>query len=158
MADFTLTINADEKSIGIQKLDPGIFTRLKSRLFSIFSDATSPIIKEIAEDLKDEIHRSMKLPKTGRMYRRRKGWHQASAPGEAPAIEEGDLYNSVKIVSKSRLEASVIADTPYTLALEYGHDYGNGRVLLPRPFMQPAVIAIARQRPGVIGASRKTRT
>lgn len=157
MADLSITINADGRSIGVKQIDPGILTRLKSRLFGIFTDAASPIIRDTADDLKDEMRRLMELPKTGRIYMRRKGEHQASASGEAPAIEEGDLYNSIKIVFQSRLEASVIADTPYARALEFGHDYGGGRIIKARPFMQPAVIAVERERTGVIASSRRTR-
>lgn len=167
MADFTFTIildtriNLNARSIVIRqfqknvKTDDGQTARRGTRLFGILSDAIAPIIKDRAKDIKDEIHHLMRLPKSGRIYSRKIGLHQASAPGEAPAIEEGTLFDSVQVVSQTKLKSSVVADTPYTFALEFGKRFKKGRVLLPRPFMRPAVFEVARQTPGIIGRRRE---
>lgn len=75
--------------------------------------------------------------KTGNVYRRRGVVHQASAPGEAPAIDTGTL------VSRSRTEYSadgtvgrLIFSTEYAPRLEFGTE-----TLKPRPFLRPAVAA-----------------
>lgn len=160
MADFTFTINLNTRSIGIRRFQKDVKTaqgesvRRGTRLFGILSDAIAPIIKDTARDIKDEIHYLMQLPKTGRIYSRKIGLHQASAPGEAPAIEEGTLFDSVQVVTETKLKSSVVADTPYTFALEFGKRFKKGRVLLPRPFMRPAVFEVTRQTPGIIGRRR----
>lgn len=69
------------------------------RKFCAFRDrkVTSDLMRQIAKDtektLRDGI---LNPPKTGRMYRRKKGLHQASRPGEFPANETGKLAQSVR--------------------------------------------------------------
>lgn len=80
------------------------------------------------------------VPKTGRIYERAGGFHQASAPGEAPAVESGVLIASLtaRPVKLNQYAYSMVVgtDLPYAYELEfYGPDY-NGQ---PRPFLQPAV-------------------
>lgn len=71
-------------------------------------------------------------PKTGIQY----GDHRASAPGEAPATDSGNLARNIGIeVDVDRKEASVISRAAYSAALEFGTNDGK---LLPRPFMQPS--------------------
>lgn len=75
-------------------------------------------------------------PKTGRLYKRgKKTTHQASAPGEAPASDTGNLAGSItQDVSAFDLECRVSAETPYAEALEYGTTK-----MEPRPFMRRAL-------------------
>lgn len=78
-------------------------------------------------------------PKTGRIYpsRGRKGAkHQASAPGEPPAADTGELHTSITSPDTStegliRFEPG--ANTPYAEALEFGTSK-----MEPRPFMGPS--------------------
>lgn len=98
-------------------------------------------------------------PKTGRVYEQgetevsfttktgnavsftaRKGQasklHQASAPGEAPATDTGNLVNSVQTRRTGDLAAEVSASAEYGAALEFGTEDGH---IAPRPFLGPAL-------------------
>ena len=81
---------------------------------------------------------------TGRRY----GGHQASAPGETPAVDTGGLVNSIatELISSSATDAwaQVGTDKDYAEALEFGHvnrtRAGTEDVATftqPRPFMRP---------------------
>lgn len=76
-------------------------------------------------------------PRTGRIYYRKGRTHQASAPGEPPAEDYGDLAESVN-VDLSRigvLTGEVRVDDEAGEHLEYGAPAAN---LAPRPFFGPA--------------------
>jgi len=72
---------------------------------------------------------SMAGQKSGRMY----GAHQASAPGESPAIDTSNLANSIGTEAMGGASHMVYAGTEYALSLEFG----SPRVA-PRPFLGPA--------------------
>ena len=78
-------------------------------------------------------------PKTGRLYRRAGGrMHQASAPGEAPATDTGNLVNSGQTTRLGFADYAVSFSTPYAAALEFGtHN------MAARPFLMPAVMKVA---------------
>lgn len=81
-------------------------------------------------------------PKTGRVY----GKHQASADGESPANDTGNLArNIVVLADEQNGVAYVISRAPYSAALEYGarRKLANGKIafLKARPFMAPALEA-----------------
>lgn len=77
----------------------------------------------------------LNTPKTGRVYRRNGVEHTASAPGEPPASDTGELVNSLKTVyDASKLSGTVVASAPHAPHLEYGT-----RNMEPRPFLRPAV-------------------
>lgn len=76
--------------------------------------------------------------KTGIVYKRKGGDHQASAPGEAPATDMGTLVNSGEVVPVSALEQDVIFSADYAADLELGTVH-----IAPRPFLGPAVEAAA---------------
>jgi HK97 gp10 family phage protein len=61
--------------------------------------------------------------------------HRASGPGEAPASDTGRLIGSIR-ADVSGKSASVIADTVYAAALEFGTSK-----IAARPFMIPAMEA-----------------
>lgn len=76
-------------------------------------------------------------PKTGRIYRRGGVEHQASAPGEAPAVNIGTLIGSIATEYNFKtLSGRVIARAPYGAYLEYGTER-----MEPRPFLRPALAA-----------------
>ncbi len=101
-------------------------------------------------------------PKTGRIYatnknagkrtktgKRRKPkyiYHQASAPGEAPAADTGRLNQSITAVvvqdDDNAIVVQTAANAPYATRLEYGgaHEAPNGNKvhIEPRPYMRPA--------------------
>lgn len=69
------------------------------RSFVAFRDrkVTTRFMRETAREFADEYKKAIRNPpKTGRMYRRRGKWHQASRPlSEYPANDTGRLQNSV---------------------------------------------------------------
>lgn len=82
-------------------------------------------------------------PKSGKLYKRGKKNHQASAPGEAPANDLGNLARSLNVVAASpsdRATAQVTAMAPYASWLEIGTKDGK---IEPRPFMEPSAAECA---------------
>jgi phage gpG-like protein len=78
---------------------------------------------------------SMTEAKTGRTYRRgKKGTHTASAPGEAPAIDYGNLINSIGVKARNDNEVIVFTDFEAADYLEFGTPKGKMKA---RPFMRP---------------------
>ncbi len=73
---------------------------------------------------------------TGRIYKRRGGVHQASAPGEPPAPDTGNLRNAIgfQIIAPGRVGIGVEAGASYWRFLEFGT-----RFIDPRPFLRPAI-------------------
>lgn len=70
---------------------------------------------------------------SGRIY----GKHQASAPGEPPAVDTGRLRNATQADTQVRRDGDdivgrVVANTEYAHALEVGTE--NKR-MMPRPFL-----------------------
>lgn len=79
--------------------------------------------------------------KTGRVYRKRGGrQHQASAPGQAPATDEGTLVNSIQMKPISNFEAHVTVGAEHGAVLEFG-----GVNMAPRPFLAPAIDEVAEE-------------
>jgi HK97 gp10 family phage protein len=83
--------------------------------------------------LEGKIKESMGEQKSGRMY----GKHQASAPGEAPAIDTGALLNSINTeltaATPTKAEGQVATNQVYAPPLEFGTSR-----MAARPFMRPA--------------------
>ena len=95
----------------------------------------SAIVRKTAHDLKADAQNSMEGPKHGRIYRSSKTGkpHRASAPGEAPAVDIGNLKNSIFVEIESPTTAIVAVGAKYGITLEYG-----SRKIAPRPYMRPA--------------------
>jgi len=87
-----------------------------------------------AYSVEADIKTAMAEPKTGELYKRGKRMHQASAPGEAPAIDTGLLVNSIATAQEGPLRYSVAAAAEYAIHLEYGT-----HKMAARPFMRPAM-------------------
>lgn len=87
--------------------------------------------------IKDDMRQS----KSGRVYPRgkRKRTHQASAPGESPAVDMGHLLNSVE-TKREDVTAAVFTNAEQSEVLELG-----GRYVAARPFMTPAVANVRPQ-------------
>src|ERR1044072_3048288 len=67
-------------------------------------------MRQLAEEMDKEFVKRIKSPpKTGRIYRSKRGMHQASAPGEFPANETGRLAASVRHDSSAD-HASVVTN------------------------------------------------
>jgi HK97 gp10 family phage protein len=72
-------------------------------------------------------------PKSGRQYKRGKKFHQASAPGEAPATDTGNLVNSIQSDFEGDLKGMVNVHAEYAEVLEYGSVRMDRR-----PYLTPA--------------------
>lgn len=94
------------------------------------SRQAAPRLRDAAEFLKLLMVASFGLPKSGKPgpFRRR------SAPGEAPAIQTGNLFRSIKVTQPSPLIAQVSVDAEYARYLEFGAKH-----LAERPFARPAI-------------------
>jgi phage gpG-like protein len=95
--------------------------------------------------LEGAVKEELSRPGTGRVYERGETTHQASAPGQPPAVDTGRLRNSITHAGPTwqgdSVEAEVGTNVEYAAVLEYGGTTGKGgRVrLAPRPFMRPAL-------------------
>lgn len=74
---------------------------------------------------------NLSRPGTGRIY----GKHQASAPGEPPAVDTGRLRNATQADTQVRRDSDgivgrVVANAEYAHALEVGTER-----IAPRPFL-----------------------
>jgi HK97 gp10 family phage protein len=77
----------------------------------------------------------LNTPKTGRVYVRGGVEHQASAPGEAPASDTGDLTNKITTnYDFTELSGTVTSNSVHGLMLEYGT-----KNMEPRPYLRPAL-------------------
>lgn len=91
------------------------------------------VMHGVADDMIEWIVDDMSGTKSGRMYWIDGSWHQASAPGESPAILTGRLAESLTPFRRSPLVWYVGSDVEYAPWLEYG-TYG----IAPRPYLRPA--------------------
>jgi hypothetical protein len=128
--------------------------------------ALTEIVKETLNEVEADIAVAMGEPKSGREYRRGERWHQASAPGEAPAIDMGMLAASIQQRlddhGDAGAEGLVYTAVEYAPYLEYGTgstgaswplperpanvNYTTSLVgMAPRPYMTSAA---ERARPG----------
>ena len=99
--------------------------------------ATRRIVRETAHDIERRAKLSIQSgAKTGRLYRRGKKFHRASAPGQAPATDTGNLVNSIGVQFTGETRAIVYVGAEYAPHLEYG----TAR-MAARPFMTPAAEA-----------------
>ena len=73
--------------------------------------------------------------KTGRIYKRYNPTreHRASAPGEAPASDTGNLVSQIFVKNKEEGVVQVSSEAMYSKFLEFGTEK-----MLPRPFLFPA--------------------
>jgi HK97 gp10 family phage protein len=89
------------------------------------------------------VKKIMNGPKTGIVYTDGNISHRASAPGQAPANDLGNLQSSINIVAATparRCEAQVLARAPYAQWLEFGTTKMNAR-----PFLAPSAAENARK-------------
>jgi len=91
-----------------------------------------------ANEIRNSVIDSMfREKKSGKFYKRGSKEHQASAPGQAPAVDMGELARSIIFdVREQSLEVEVgaKAGAPYAKFLEFGT-----AKMKPRPFLGPAV-------------------
>lgn len=89
-----------------------------------------------AEHLKNEMVETLHNgEKSGKLYKRGNKTHRASAPGEAPATDTGQLARSIRnVYSRSQISATVgpRSNAPYAKSLEFGTSK-----MAARPFVRP---------------------
>lgn len=117
------------------------------------------IVGETLNDVESDIAVEMGEPKSGQVYRRGERWHQASAPGEAPAMDMGALAASIQQSDVEEDAAGVRGMVFTNSEIAPYLEYGTGRAgagyplpgrpeevdytqswagMAPRPYMTPA--------------------
>jgi len=146
-------LNKDLNEIGEGLVNASIEipNKIVDRLISGAEDIRGTMIKEIAQGKKtggiylweaaeegDENIIGFVKGGTGKAFpvKKRDKPHQASAPGEAPATDHGELLRSIAIDQRDmEIEVGVDAGAPYAEWLEEGTAFMEAR-----PFLEPAVI------------------
>ena len=105
------------------------FSELSRRIPGATQFLAERFAHRIARTAKD----SMTGSHSGRLYVRAGKIHQASAPGEPPAIDTSNLSNSIQVES-TRTGAIVYSTAEYAAYLEFGTSHMGAR-----PFFAPAV-------------------
>jgi HK97 gp10 family phage protein len=103
-----------------------------------FPEVVRELVQKAARDIEANAKASMEGQKHGRIYTRGGVLHQASAPGEAPAVDTGKLKSSIFTEMVSQFKAVVTASAEYAAMLEFGT-----RRMAARPFFRPAAEKIA---------------
>ena len=94
------------------------------------------VIKGGAQTIRTEaINLIQKGAKSGKVYKRYNPsrTHTASAPGQAPASDTGNLVRNIKVVQVNQDVTQVKSEARYSKELEYGTSK-----MRARPFMFPA--------------------
>ena len=94
------------------------------------------IVKGGAQLIRGEAIKSIQTgAKSGVMYQKYnpRREHRASAPGEAPASDTGNLVSKIIVKQKTKNITNVESNADYSAFLEYGTSK-----MEPRPFMLPA--------------------
>lgn len=138
--------SVEAKVLGATDLERAFMARAQRS-----SLATQVALEEAATIVSAEAQRSiMDGPKSGIVYKkyRPRRDHQASAPGESPANDLGDLVGGILI------ERAEIATGRIRVASTAGHSKVlelGGRFIAPRPFLRRALM---KSRKAVIVAFR----
>jgi len=103
--------------------------------------------KLFADYVRDYAQHLMKnTPKTGRWYIGKSGRkYQASAPGEAPAIDTGTLINSLRTDAGTDEQGNPVG---YIHMVGYGLilEFGLGKNIRPRPFIRPSIRSLTHEK------------
>lgn len=98
------------------------------------------VATQTAHAIEADIKQGMAGPKSGRTYQGKGGTHQASAPGESPAIEHGSYANSFQVADVGETTKAVGTTDERGPTLELG-----GAHTEPRPHVGPAFERAAGQ-------------
>ena len=114
-------------------VNASVFLRINKAEFLKLLDDANAITEEAADKMVENMKTSiLSGAKSGRQYYKNGARHTASAPGQSPANQTGDLVKSIK-VSKSKNKATVSISKNYAVFLEFGTSK-----MRPRPFILPA--------------------
>ena len=133
--------------IGIQVKNLNValkkFDTLKKDLETPFRE----VIAGGAQLIRGQAIRSIQTgPKSGRIYEKYnpRRTHRASAPGQAPASDTGNLVSQIRVREENKDLIKVESNALYSSFLEFGTSK-----MLARPFLFPAT---ERSRPKIIQA------
>ena len=124
--------------------------KAQDALKSLEKDLEQPFREVIlggAQLIRGEAIKSIQTgPKSGRIYEKYnpRRTHQASAPGQAPASDTGNLVSQIIVRPKTHDEVAVESNALYSSFLEFGTSK-----MLARPFLFPAT---ERSRPKIVQA------
>ena len=76
----------------------------------------------------------LQTPGSGEVYTRGSRSHRASAPGQPPAIDTGNLINSIEVGDVTPTQATLGVGAEYAEYLEFGTSRMEAR-----PFLRPAM-------------------
>ena len=132
MAGFNTVIRVDgieETMAALNKMGEVGEREIKRAILSSLNDIRNTAQKKMQRERK-----------SGRIYERSAGrnlspTHQASAKGEAPAVDTGALVNSIKVVQPKPNFGYVGTDIQYGFWLEYGTTRMG-----PRPWLNPSLL------------------
>lgn len=102
-------------------------------------------VADAAMHLHGTVRETLSRRGTGRVYRRGKRGrtHQASAPGEPPAVDTGRLRNSIAMKGPTwegdAVTGEVGTNVEYAARLEFGGTDSRGVRIAARPYMRPAL-------------------
>jgi len=112
----------------------------------------APVMQEVGDIFTGIIHDLINAPGRGRIYVRPGGTHTASAPGDPPATDTGNLVENIgaNIVRDTEQETAVgvgvnSQEAPYWEGLNDGTDKVE-----PRPYIQRGLDAGLREVPRVL--------
>lgn len=96
--------------------------------------AAMEVVEETLEDMDRTVQTGMRAGGSGRVYVRGARAHQASAPGQMPAVDLGMLVGSLSHeIIRGRYTGYYFTAVLYAPMLEYGTSR-----MLARPFLTPA--------------------
>lgn len=112
------------------------FTNNLPRMRVQVHNSASRVVRKFVAEIEARIKVSFSEAKHGNIDSR---GHQASAPGEAPAIDYGVLANSTQSYMETDTKGGVGVGAEYGPHLEFGTSS-----MEPRPFMVPAAESVRR--------------
>ena len=117
----------------LQKISEQLMTQAEPMLH----DEVNVALVDGATKIRNRILTGMlREPKHGRVYKRKRTRHRASAPGEYPASDTGEMARSITFDARDmEIEVgSIITGTPYPVYLEEGTERMDAR-----PWLAPSV-------------------
>ena len=102
--------------------------------------------------VQDVQQRMINSPRGGRVYPSRRGpgqFHKASAPGEPPAVDVGELVGSITQARTRTGPVTSSVQAGSTLERGLYLEYGTSRIL-PRPAFRPALARVENMLPGLV--------
>jgi hypothetical protein len=120
-----------KSAIGI-KLDRKVLDRLERETPGVVDRVLGKLAGDVEGYAKNNMSRTAPLP---------------SKPGDPPAVQTGNLKNSIIHQREAARSWSVSVNAEYGTPLEYGTVH-----IAARPFLRPAMVAIAKDAPKVLKA------